>query len=369
MMNESLKRVKLAHGSGQGLEELLHEIILPALYPNKKEPVTTHLPATAALEDAYTMDIRQLFGTQPSSPPLTTTPGKLAFTTDSFVVHPLVFPGGDIGKLAACGTINDLAMMSARPLLLSVALIIEEGLEIELLKQLLGSLRNVCAQTGVTISCGDTKVVEKNKADGLFINTSGIGVIPADRNISVANARPGDLVMVSGPVGLHGIAILAARKNLNFASAAVSDCVPLNGLVEELLNIVPGTRILRDCTRGGCAAVLNEIAQASQVSITLQQEQIPVPDVVRGACSFLGIDPLHIACEGRFIAVLPGTEQEQAERAIRFFNSKSAGQLGQGAALIGRVTGRQQFPVMLETAVGGTRLVDTPPGELLPRIC
>jgi hydrogenase expression/formation protein HypE len=353
-MEKNTKKIKLAHGSGQGLDELLHEVILPALYPS---------PQTPPLEDAFVITSDQLFNNSPHG---FSKPVKLAFTTDSFVVQPLEFPGGNIGTLAACGTINDLAMMGASPRLLSVSLIIEEGLETELLRRLLHSLQAICAKTSMTICCGDTKVVDKGKADGLFITTSGLGLIPSGREISVTKARPGDWVIVSGPLGLHGIAILAARKSLNFASEAVSDCAPLNGLVEALLDVVPDTRVLRDCTRGGCAAVLNEIASASGVSIVLEQDRLPVPDVVKGACSFLGMDPLHIACEGRFAAIIPGSIPGIEQKAIQVLNNHP---LGKGAAIIGRVTEKEKFPVIMETPVGGTRLVDVPPGELLPRIC
>jgi hydrogenase expression/formation protein HypE len=353
-MKSPIKNVKLAHGSGQGLDELLHEVILPALFTKENLP---------PLEDSYTIDVQHLLHAAIEGEIRL---AKLAFTTDSFVVQPLEFPGGNIGKLAACGTINDLAMMGAIPRLLSIALIIEEGMETTLLKKILASLQEVCLATAVTISCGDTKVVDKGKGDGLYINTSGIGIVPPGRNISASNARPGDIVLVSGPIGLHGIAILSARKGLNFASAAISDCSALNILVEALLKVRPDTHVLRDCTRGGCAAVLNEIASSSAVSIVLQQEAIPVPDVVRGACSFLGMDPLQIACEGRFIAILPEKSSSDSAQILSLLNDIP---LGKGAAIIGRVIERHPFPVMIETLIGGTRLVDIPPGELLPRIC
>jgi hydrogenase expression/formation protein HypE len=330
--------IRLSHGSGRGLSELLHDIILPSLLPGRR----------GVLEDAALFDAHE---------------ATMAFTSDSFVVWPLEFRGGDIGKLSACGTINDLAMMGARPLYLSVSLILEEGLDKKLLSRILASLRGVCEETGVVIACGDTKVVDRGKADGMFISTSGIGVVPKGRALSAGNAREGDGVLVSGPIGLHGITILSQRKGLRFASRAISDCAALSGLVEALLAEVPETRALRDATRGGCAAVLHEIAESSEKSIVLDEAAIPVPDVVKGACSFLGMDPLHIANEGRFVAVVP---LHRAEAAV---SACAAHPLGAGAAVIGTVTAKQRFPLLLKTALGGTRPVQMPAGELLPRIC
>jgi len=333
-----IKTIQLSHGSGRGLDDLLHEIILPE----------TGMAADAVLEDAAVFPLQK---------------GCIAFTTDSFVVQPLEFPGGDIGKLAVCGTVNDLAVMGAVPLALSVALILEEGLDAGLLRRMLRSMRDECGRTGITICCGDTKVVDKGKADGMFITTSGIGVVPAGRDISAANARPGDRVLVSGPLGLHGIAILAARKGLNFASLAVSDCACLHTLVEAMLAAAPHTHCLRDATRGGCAAVLNELAAASGVTISISQDAVPVPPEVTSACGFLGLDPLHIANEGRFVAVVPEKESGAALSALR------SHELGKGACMIGFVEKKGKFPAIMRTAIGGTRVVDVPPGELLPRIC
>jgi hydrogenase expression/formation protein HypE len=333
-----IKTIQLSHGSGRGLDELLHEIILPEIGADSNAP----------LEDAAVFPLPK---------------GRIAFTTDSFVVQPLEFPGGDIGKLAVCGTVNDLAVMGAVPLALSVALILEEGLDAALLRRVLRSLRSESGSIGVTVCCGDTKVVDKGKADGIFITTSGIGIVPAGRDLSVSNAVPGDRVLVSGPVGLHGIAILAARKGLNFASQAVSDCACLHTLVEALLAAAPHTRCIRDATRGGCAAVLNEIAAASGVTISISQDAVPVPPEVAGACSLLGLDPLHIANEGRFVAIVPENEAESALSAL------CSHELGKGADSIGKVEKKGKFPVTMKTAIGGTRVVDVPPGELLPRIC
>jgi len=333
-----MNSILLSHGSGAGLDVLLREVIFPALDQGDKTP-----PEDAAVIDAGG--------------------SRLAFTTDSFVVQPLEFPGGDIGKLAACGTINDLAMMGATPRWMSVALIIEEGFSAELLRSLLLSLRTVCDRTGVRIVCGDTKVVDRGKADGLFITTSGVGSLPAGRSLSVANAVAGDAVLVNGPIGQHGITVLAARKGLAFASEARSDCAPLAEISERLLQACPCIRLMRDATRGGVAAVLNEVAAASNVSVRVIERDVPVSDVVRGACSYLGMDPLGIANEGRLVAVLPGADAQRALDALR------GHELGAGAAIIGTVTERGRFPVLMETSIGGTRPVELPAGELLPRIC
>lgn len=328
----------LSHGSGRGQELLLHEIILPEIGADLSAP----------LEDAAVF-----------SPPA----GRLAFTTDSFVVQPLEFAGGDIGKLSVCGTVNDLAMMGAVPYAIAVSLILEEGLDTALLRRVLRSLAAESRSAGAAIVCGDTKVVDKGKADGMFITTSGVGPVPAGRSLSAANAQPGDALLVSGPIGRHGIAIMAARKGLNFASSVVSDCACLHRLAETLLVAAPHTRCMRDATRGGCAAVLNEIACSSRVTISLRQSAIPVPPDVASACGFLGLDPLQIANEGRFVAVVP---EPEASAAVQSLHGE---EVGRGAAIIGRVLDQGKFPVVMETIVGGTRIVDVPAGELLPRIC
>jgi hydrogenase expression/formation protein HypE len=334
----TIESIRLSHGSGRGLDELLHGIILPVLGKDAAGP----------LEDAAVFPVSG---------------DRVAYTTDAFVVQPLEFPGGDIGKLAACGTLNDLAMMGAVPHSLSVALILEEGLDVALLRRVLGTLAEECRKADVSIRCGDTKVVDRGKGDGIFITTSGIGSVPAGRNISVANARPGDTVIVSGTIGHHGIAILASRKGLHFASTAVSDCAPLHGLAETLLNAAPGTRSLRDATRGGCAAVLNEMALASGVTIVIKEECVPVAPEIASACAFLGLDPLHIANEGRFISVVPSVEADAALAALH------AHEQGRDAAIIGSVTAKTRLPVVMQTAIGGSRMVDVPSGDLLPRIC
>lgn len=330
--------IKLSHGSGRGLNELLHAVVLPALGAGESGP----------LEDGAVLPAEK---------------ERLVFTTDSFVVHPLAFNGGNIGKLAACGTINDLVMMGAVPKYISVSLILEEGLDPKLLSRALLSLKEECEKASVKIVCGDTKVVDHGKADGMFINTTGIGLLPDGCDISAANAKPGDTVLVSGPIGQHGIAILAARQNLSFASSVVSDCASLHEIVRQLLSKVPAVRVLRDATRGGAAAVLNEIAASSNISILLKEESIPVSEAVKGACSYLGMDPLHIANEGRFVAVVPNENVEEALAILRQHP------LGQGAAVVGEVKEKDRFPVILETVLGATRMVEVPPGELLPRIC
>jgi hydrogenase expression/formation protein HypE len=334
----SIERLGIAHGSGTGLNQLLAEIVLPNLCPGQTGP----------LEDAALISVNQ---------------GRLAFTTDAFVVSPLEFPGGDIGKLAACGTINDLAMMGALPLRMAVALILEEGLDCSLLGRVLRSLAAVCAECGMAIVCGDTKVVDRGKADGIFITTTGIGAVADGINLSAAHARPGDAVLVSGPIGRHGIAILAQRKNLGFASEVISDCQPLSSPVQRLLAAVPRTRLMRDATRGGCAAVLNEIALASGVTVRLQKSALPVPAVVAGACAILGFDPLQIANEGCFVAIVPADQAQCACATLR------TDPYSRDAAIIGRVEECGRVPVMLETEIGGLRPVEVPPGQLLPRIC
>jgi hydrogenase expression/formation protein HypE len=330
--------ILLNHGSGRGLDELLHTVILPEI----------GIDSAAPLEDAAVFTLPQ---------------GRCAFTTDSFVIRPLEFPGGDIGKLSVCGTINDLAMVGATPHSISVAMIIEEGLDVALLRRILRSIRHESKAAGVSIQCGDTKVVDRGKADGIFIATSGIGIVPPGRNLSVANAGSGDAVVLSGPIGLHGIAVLSAREGLNFASTVVSDCASLHRCTDALLKASPHTRIMRDATRGGCAAVLNEIAEASGVTIMVRQSAIPVPPEVAGACSYLGLDPLQVANEGRFVAIVPAEEAEAAVAACRTVVH------GDGACIIGTVEPRGRVAVLLETAIGSRRVVDVPSGELLPRIC
>ncbi len=287
--------------------------------------------------------------------------GRTAFTTDSFVVRPLEFPGGDIGRLAVAGTVNDLAVMGAVPRYLSLALVIEEGLAFGVLRRLLASVKAAADEAGVIVVCGDTKVVERGKADGIYITTSGLGKIADGSNISAHNARPGDVVIVSGEIGLHGVAVMAARESLGFASSAVSDVAPLNRMLEPLVRELD-VHAMRDPTRGGCAAALHDIAAASDVSIVLDEEALPVPEVVEGACSLLGTDSLEMPNEGKALILLSG---EQAARAVEILRSHK---YGRHATTIGKVTKETGFPLVLATGLG-ERLVDAPRGELLPRIC
>jgi hydrogenase expression/formation protein HypE len=334
-----MKTVQLSHGSGRGLNALLHDVILPSLLSSPD----------AINEDAAVVNW--------NSP-------KLVFTTDSFVVTPRSFPGGNIGKIAACGTINDLSMMGAIPKVISIALIIEDGFDVSELKCCLGSLAAVCKSCNVKIVCGDTKVVEKGNCDGLYITTSGIGELsPVNSMLSAGNASIGDQIIVSGPIGLHGIAILAQRENLSFASKAVSDCGPLLSMAQTLVHTSQNIRVMRDATRGGCAAILNEIAASSDITIQLDQSRIPVPDVVKGACSFLGLDPLQIANEGTFIAIV---KDDDAEKCITALHNLPE---GKGAQVIGSVRRKGKYPVELLTEIGGVRPVEVPHGLLLPRIC
>jgi hydrogenase expression/formation protein HypE len=288
---------------------------------------------------------------------------RLAFTTDSFVVSPLIFPGSDIGELAVNGTVNDLAMSGARPTYLSAGFILEEGLPMETLGQIATSVAHACRKAGVQLVAGDTKVVEKGHGDGMYINTSGIGSIPPGINIAPNQARPGDVVLVSGTMGDHGIAIMSVREGLEFETVIESDSAPLNGLVEDMLAIVPGIHCLRDATRGGLAAVLNELATASDVGITFDELQVPVRPEVQAACEMLGFDPFYVANEGKLVAVVPEIDAEKVLAAMHSHPN------GLNAAQIGRVVEENPGLVLARTGIGGSRVVDLPAGELLPRIC
>lgn len=330
--------VVLGHGSGGKLShDLLTRLFLPDL--GKAAP--------RALDDSALLDLEG---------------GRLALTTDSHVVAPLFFPGGDIGRLAVCGTVNDLAMVGAVPIALTSGFIIEEGLPFEVLQRVVQSMKEAAAEAGVFIAAGDTKVVQKGSADKLFINTSGVGRVPERLNISGANARPGDVVIISGTIGDHGIAVLSAREGLGFETDLVSDVAPLNGLVAEML-AAGEVHVLRDPTRGGLGTSLVEIARQSQVTIELQERSLPVRPQVRAACEMLGFDPLYIANEGKLVAFVAEKDAEKILETMRRHR------YGQEAAVIGKVTGAGSPQVRLKTAIGGTRLVDMLPGEMLPRIC
>ncbi len=293
------------------------------------------------------------------------TPGctALAISTDSHVVWPLFFPGGDIGKLAVCGTVNDVAMMGARPMYLTAAFILEEGLEIGLLERVVESMQTAAAEADVQIVAGDTKVVERGKADGLYISTAGVGVMLPATQIGGANARPGDVVIVSGSLGDHGIAVLGARGELGFESDLQSDVAPLNHLITAVLETSDNVHVLRDPTRGGLATTLNEIARQSQVSIVLHENKLPVRPAVRAACEMLGFDPLHIANEGKLVAIVAAEDAETVLATMR------QTRYGEEAVIVGEVKADAPGRVLLKTSFGSTRIVDMLMGEMLPRIC
>lgn len=288
---------------------------------------------------------------------------RLAFTTDTYVVDPLFFPGGDIGTLAVAGTVNDLAVSGARPLFLSCGVVIEEGLPVELLRRVVASMQATATAAGVTIVTGDTKVVERGAADKLFINTAGIGVVRAGVNISAANAQVGDAIIVSGYLGDHGVAILAARNELALHTSVQSDCCPLNGLVDAILQVCPAVRSLRDATRGGVATVLNEFAQSSRVAMRIRETALPLREEVKGACEILGLEPLYLANEGVLVAIVPHQSADTVLAAMR------AHPAGRQAMLIGEVCAAPVGMVVMETVFGGSRIVDMLVGEQLPRIC
>ncbi|MFC2056303.1 hydrogenase expression/formation protein HypE [Chloroflexota bacterium] len=333
-------RVLLAHGSGG---KLSHDLIEKSFVSTLSNPILNKLDDSAVFE---------LGGS-----------GRLAFTTDSYVVSPIFFPGGDIGKLAVCGTVNDLAMSGATPLYLSLSFIIEEGLLITDLEKIVGSVYQAAAEAGVKIVAGDTKVVDQGSADKLFINTSGVGVVPSGVDISGANARPGNKVIVSGTLGDHGIAIMSQREGLKFSSALKSDCAPLNQLVIEMLQGSRCINCLRDPTRGGLATSLNEIANQSGVGIEIEEKLILVRDEVRGACELLGLDPLYIANEGKLVAVVASADADKVLAKIR------RTQYGHEAAIIGEVVNGHPGRVVIKTPYGSSRILDMLSGELLPRIC
>ncbi len=337
---EETERVLLGHGSGGQLSaSLLRDLIGPAL---------AGASPGGPLNDAAVVDV----GGQ-----------RLAFTTDSFVVSPLEFPGGDIGELAVNGTINDLAMMGARPAALSLAYVIEEGLPFSELRRVTESAARAAAAAGVPIVTGDTKVVGRGAADGLFVNTAGIGLVADGVSVSADAARPGDAVILSGPIGLHGVAIMSVREGLGFEVEIASDTQSLDRLVGDVVAVCPDVHVLRDPTRGGLASALNEIAAASGVGIVLDEPSVPVPDPVRAACEMLGLDPFHVANEGKCVAIVP------AERAEAVLAAMRARPEGEGAAIIGRVVAEHPSLVTVRTLVGSERIVDMLVGEQLPRIC
>jgi len=336
--------VTLSHGGGgKAMKDLIDQVFVAA-FDN---------PLLAPLDDQARVPMALLaeYG------------DRLALTTDSFVVDPLEFPGGDIGKLAVCGTINDLAVGGAVPLYLSCAAIIEEGLPLDLLHRIARSMAAAARPAGVQIVTGDTKVVQRGACDRLFLTTTGIGVIRCGVSLGAHRAQPGDAVLVNGVLGDHGAAILAARGDLALDAPIDSDCAALHGLIDALLAVAPGTRFMRDATRGGIATVLNEIAIAANCGIELDECDVPLREAVKGFCEILGLDPLYLANEGRLVAIVPDAESDRALAAMR------AHPLGAGACRIGCVTARRPRQVVMHTVLGGQRIVDLLVGDQLPRIC
>ncbi|MFC8451422.1 hydrogenase expression/formation protein HypE [Kitasatospora sp. NPDC057223] len=332
-------RVVMGHGGGGAMSaELVEHIFAPAFGGQ----------VLASLGD---------------SAALTLGGARLAFSTDSFVVRPLFFPGGSIGDLAVNGTVNDLAMSGARPAYLSCAFILEEGVEMSVVARVAQALGEAARRAGVEVVTGDTKVVEAGHGDGIYLNTAGIGLIPAGVDIRAQRAAPGDVVIVSGDIGVHGVAVMSVREGLEFGVAVESDCAALGGLVETMLAVTPDLHVLRDPTRGGLGAALNEIAVAAGVGVVVQERSIPVPPAVANACALLGLDPMYVANEGKLVAFVP------REHADAVLDAMRAHPLGARAAVIGECVPDHPGMVVARTGLGGTRVVDLPIGEQLPRIC
>lgn len=340
----SYDRILLGHGSGGRLTaDLIRRVFVPG-FENE---------VLSALEDQATIHLDN--GTTPGT--------RIAFTTDSFVVRPLFFPGGDIGKLAVNGTVNDLAVGGARPLYISAAFILEEGLPLSDLTRIVTSMRQACKTAGVNLVTGDTKVVDRGKGDQVFITTSGIGVVPEGLALSISSARPGDAVLVSGTIGDHGIAIMSVREGIEFETVLESDSAPLTSLVSAMLEACPEIHCMRDPTRGGVSGTLNELADASRVGVVLDEPAIPLRREVRAACEMLGLDALYVANEGKLIASVP------AQHAQRVLSAMRSHPLGRDAAIIGRVVSDHPGMVVMKSLVGGERVVSMLAGEQLPRIC
>ncbi|HHW57440.1 MAG TPA: hydrogenase expression/formation protein HypE [Clostridia bacterium] len=329
-----MERVLLSHGGGGTMMEKLIEEVFAKAFNNEY---------IDAMEDAALIL------------------GNLTFTTDSFTVKPLFFPGGDIGKLAVCGTVNDASMRGAKPLFLTSAFIIEEGFSLEELRKIVESMEDTAKKAGVKIVAGDTKVVEKGSVDKVFINTSGIGMVYEGANVSIKNARPGDVVLISGTIGDHGMAIMSAREELQFDPPILSDVSPLNKMIEKLMTLGKAVKVLRDPTRGGVAEVLYEISKMSGVGIKIYEDKLPVKESVKSACDLMGFDFLHLANEGKLIAVV---DRKYAEEALEIMKSDK---YGKDAAIIGEVNDSKL--VTINTVYGTSRIIDRPIGELLPRIC
>jgi hydrogenase expression/formation protein HypE len=336
--------IRMAHGAGgQMMNDLIREVFAAPLdNPHLRQM------ADSTVIDLATCDLADL---------------SLAISTDSFTIRPLIFPGGDIGSLAVHGTVNDVAMSGARPFWLTAGFVLEEGLPMETLEQVVRSMAEAARKAGVQIVAGDTKVVEQGHGDGIYVNTAGVGIVPDGVEIGPDQARPGDVLLINGTIGDHGIAVLSKREGLTFETDLISDSVALNGLVEALLGAAPHTRCLRDATRGGLAAALNELATTSDVGIEIEEAAVPVRPAVSAACEMLGFDPLTVANEGKMVAFVPPEEAEAALASLRVHP------LGENAARIGVVTEEHPRMVLARTGIGGRRVVDMPLGELLPRIC
>ena len=333
------KAIVLGHGSGGRLtHQLVQKMILPMF----------HNPALEAQHDGA---ILRMNG------------ARIAFSADSYIVHPIFFPGGNIGDLAVNGTVNDLSMCGAKPQYLSASFIIEEGLTMDDFWQILGSMRQAAERAGVSLVTGDTKVIDRGKGDKIFINTSGIGVVPPTVNIDPARAQSGDVILLSGSIATHGMAIMSVREGLEFETPIESDCAALNGLVEAMLAASNDIHVLRDPTRGGVASVLNEIAEKSNVGIRIQESAIPVRNEVKGACEILGLDPLYVANEGKLLAFVARDDAERVLQAMRNHVH------GRDAVVIGEVVRDHPRVVVMTTQIGGNRVVDMLSGEQLPRIC
>jgi len=332
-------RILLAHGSGGTMMRELIEEVFVARFGDD---------ALARMDDAASLELP---------------PGRIAMSTDTYVVTPLFFPGGDIGHLAVAGTVNDVATAGAKPLFLSVGFILEEGLPVADLRRILDSMADVAEEAGVRIVTGDTKVVERGHGDGVYINTAGVGVLPDGVDLSGSYCKPGDVVLLSGTLGDHGIAVISTREGLSFGTDIVSDAAPLNHLIAAVLQAAPDVRCFRDPTRGGLASCLNELASASGVSITVEEDSVPVNDQVRGACEMLGYDVYQVANEGKMVAVVPAGQAEAALAAMR------ASKYGANAAIIGEATDGAAGRVYVKTSFGARRIMDMLVGEQLPRIC
>ena len=330
--------ILLAHGSGG---KLSHELVEKTFLPLLANPALSKLDDSAIFEAS----------------------GRLAFTTDGYVVNPIFFPGGDIGKLAVCGTVNDLSMNGARPLYLSLSAIIEEGLLLRDLEQIAQSVKKAAQEAGVNVIAGDTKVVNRGQADKLFITTSGVGIVPPGVDISGANARAGDKVLLSGTIGDHGMAIMSQREGLKFSMTLKSDCAPLNKLVSQMLRVSSGIHSMRDPTRGGLATTLNELARQSSVGIVIEEAEIPVKEEVKAACELLGLDPIYVANEGKLVAIVDPADAGKVLARMR------KNRYGRDAVIIGEVTSQHPGKVVMRTKLGPSRIVDMLSGELLPRIC